>query len=60
MSCGKCEFNVKEMTNKGDNVVLQQTSDIVGDKHIQISNNEIDFDNETTCGEELYQQKSSQ
>ena len=26
---------------------------------IQISNNESDFDNETTCSEELHQQKSS-
>ena len=51
-----CSFH----TNEEDNVVLQQTSGIVGDKHIHISNYEIDFGNETTCGEELHQQKSSQ
>ena len=51
-----CSFQ----TNEEDNVVLQQTHDIVGDKHIHISNNEIDFGNETTCREELHQHKSSQ
>ena len=47
-----CSFQTKEE----DNVVLQQTPDIVCDQHIHISNNEIDFGNETTYGEELHEQ----
>jgi len=44
-----CSFH----TDEEDDDVVQQTPDI------QISNNENDFDNETTCSEELHQQKSS-
>ena len=44
-----CSFH----TDEEDDDVVQQTRDI------QISNNENDFDNETTCSEELHQQKSS-
>ena len=44
-----CSFH----TDEEDDGVVQQTPDI------QISNNENDFDNETTCSEELHQQKSS-
>ena len=47
-------------TNEEDNVLLQETPDIVGDKRVRISNSEIDFDNETTYSEELHQQKSSE
>ena len=44
-----CSFH----TDEEDDDVVQQTP------HIQISNDENDFDNETTCSEELHQQKSS-
>ena len=44
-----CSFH----TDEEDDDVVQQTPDI------QISNNENDSDNETTCSEELHQQKSS-
>ena len=44
-----CSFH----TDEEDDDVVQQTPDI------QISNNENDFGNETTCSEELHQQKSS-
>ena len=40
-----CSFHIDEE----DDDVVQQTPDI------QISNNENDFDNETTCSEELHQ-----
>ena len=45
-----CSFQ----TNEKDNVVLQQTPNVVGDECVQISNNEIDFDNEITCNEGLH------
>ena len=61
--CSKSDSSVQNLQNppiKGcsfqadeENAVVQQTSDI------QISNNEIDFDNKTTCSEELHQQESS-
>ena len=57
--CSKSDSSVQNLQNppiKGssfkadeENAVVQQTSDI------QISNNEIDFDNKTTCSEELNQ-----
>ena len=55
--CSKSDFSVQNAQNQPTKGCSFHTDE--EDHDIQISNDENDFDNGTTCSEELYQQKSS-